>query len=97
MQLTDSAFAGRDPVVANNSMIAAANVDSIFLVFLSMLRSYRAAPRGMQCNHLRGALRASSLYRARFCSKAHLDVEIDQHGSLSLVIEECRPFIISPS
>ena len=27
----------------------------------------------------------------------HLDVEIDQHGSLSLVIEECRPFIISPS
>ena len=53
--------------------------------------------RGMHCNHLCGALRASSLYRVRFCSKAHLDVEIDQHGSLSLVIEECRPFIISPS
>src|SRR5215472_6445433 len=51
----------------------------------------------MYCNHLCGALRAFSLYCVRFCSKAHLDVAIDQHGSLSRVIGECRPFIMSPS
>src|SRR5262249_6034595 len=71
---------------------------NFFISYLDGCRSHRAPiRRGTHCNHLCGALRAFSLYRVRFCSKAHLDVAIDQHGSLSLVIGECRPFIMSPS